>query len=133
MGLLMHPSIRILCAAMLAALVTTGCRSGISIESPLFAGAGDWPQLGGNAARSGIADGALATPLREAWRESTAGGQAGAAPLAVGGKILVTSVTGGIDIFDPANGESNGYITVRPVIAGTALVAGGTLLLPFSQ
>lgn len=124
---------RLLVIAAFVVLALSGCRSGISIDSPLYTRPGDWLQFGGNAARSGTAVGGLRPPLREVWREGTAGGQADAAPLAAGGKILVSSVTGGIDIFDPSNGETSGYITVKPVIAGTPLIARDEILLPFGQ
>jgi eukaryotic-like serine/threonine-protein kinase len=119
--------------AALLSLLVQGCFPGISLDAPALFTESDWSQHGGSPRREHHRGGALVPPLEMYWEHSTSGTPGSPEPLIAGGSVYVTSVVGGVDVFDVLTGDRRGDIPVKASIHGTPAGSGQYLMLPLAH
>jgi outer membrane protein assembly factor BamB len=116
----------------LALAAIAGCRSSLSLDAPLRFGAADRTQEGVTKQREGAVADSFSLPLELLWWESTSGVAGGAEMLAGDGVVIVSSIVGGLDIYDALTGDERGDLSIKAPIHGTPAILDSFLVIPLS-
>ena len=110
-----------------------GCFQGITLDTPLSFSPLDWGQYGGSPKREHRTNEELTLPLELYWDQTTTGAVGAATPLVSNGSIYVTSIVGGLDVFDVLTGDRRGDIPIKASVHGTPAAIGNFLIIPLAN